>query len=125
NRHDQLAPAMSAQLIKKHVTDGLEMARQYKLPKAVYDAIPQHHGTKLVGYFFHKAMKEQEGKEGAPVDEALYRYPGPKPQYPEAALVMIADAVEAASRALAEPTDVNLQSLVKKMINGIFADGQL
>lgn len=125
NRHDQIAPAMSAQIIKKHVTDGLEMARQYKLPKAVYDAIPQHHGTKLVGYFFHKALKEQEGKDGPPPDEALYRYPGPKPQYPEAALVMIADAVEAASRALAEPTDVNLQSLVKKMINNIFADGQL
>jgi putative nucleotidyltransferase with HDIG domain len=125
NRHDQLAPAMSAQLIKKHVSDGMEMARQYKLPKAVADAIPQHHGTKLVGYFFHKATKEHEGKDGPPPDEAAFRYPGPKPQYPEAALVMIADAVEAASRALAEPTDANLQALVKKMINGVFADGQL
>lgn len=125
NRHDAIAPAMSAQIIKKHVSDGLEMARQYKLPKAVYDAIPQHHGTKLVGYFFHKSVKEHEGKDGPPPDEALYRYPGPKPQYPEAALVMIADAVEAASRALAEPTDANLQALVKKMINSIFADGQL
>ena len=125
NRHDQLAPATSAQIIKKHVTDGIEMAKQYKLPKAVSDAIPQHHGTKLVGYFFHKALKEQEGKDGPPPDEAAFRYPGPKPQYPEAALVMIADAVEAASRALAEPTDPNLQALVKKMINSIFADGQL
>src|SRR5581483_11813662 len=82
NRHDQLAPGMSAQIIKKHVSDGIEMARQYKLPRAVADAIPQHHGTKLVGYFFHKALKEQEGKEGPPPDEAAFRYPGPKPQYP-------------------------------------------
>jgi putative nucleotidyltransferase with HDIG domain len=126
NRHDKLAPQMSAMIIKRHVTDGLEMAKQYKLPKAVSDAIPQHHGTKLVGYFFHKAMKENEGKENAPpLDESLYRYPGPKPQFREAALVMIADAVEAASRALPEPTDANLQALVKKMINSIFADGQL
>ena len=100
NRHDTLAPAMSAVIIKRHVTEGLEMARQYQLPKLVADAIPQHHGTRLVGYFFHKALKEQEGKENPqPIDESIYRYPGPKPQFREAALVMIADAVEAATRA--------------------------
>ena len=105
NRHDTLAPAMSAVIIKRHVTEGMEMARQYKLPKLVADAIPQHHGTRLVGYFFHKAMKEQEGKESPqPIDESIYRYPGPKPQFREAALVMIADAVEAASRSMPEPT---------------------
>jgi hypothetical protein len=108
------------------VTDGLEMARLYKLPKLVSDAIPQHHGTKLVGYFFHKAQKESEGKEGAlPIEEGQYRYPGPKPQFREAALVMIADAAEAASRSLPEPSETALRALVKKMINGIFADGQL
>ncbi|HEY0095582.1 MAG TPA: HDIG domain-containing protein, partial [Archangium sp.] len=86
NRHDTLAPAMSAVIIKRHVTEGLEMARQYRLPKLVADAIPQHHGTRTVGYFYHKALKEQEGKEGAPpIDESIYRYPGPKPQFREAA----------------------------------------
>jgi hypothetical protein len=126
NRHDSLAPAMSAVIIKRHVTEGLEMARQYRLPKLVADAIPQHHGTRLVGYFFHKALKEQEGKENAqPIDESIYRYPGPKPQFREAALVMIADAVEASTRAMAEPTTPKLQAQVQKMINLIFAEGQL
>ncbi len=126
NRHDQLAPAMSAVIIKRHVTDGLEMARQYKLPKLVADAIPQHHGTRLVGYFFHKAQKELEGKEpGPPMDESVYRYPGPKPQFREAALVMISDAVEAASRSMPEPTTAKLQALVQKLINQVFSEGQL
>src|SRR5712692_2141400 len=126
NRHDRLAPPMSAVIIKRHVTEGLEMARQYKLPKLVADAIPQHHGTRLVGYFYQKALKEQEGKEAPlPVDDSLYRYPGPKPQFREAALVMIADAVEAASRAMPEPSTAKLQALVQKKINVIFSEGQL
>jgi hypothetical protein len=126
NRHDGLAPAMSAVIIKRHVTEGLEMARQYRLPKLVADAIPQHHGTRLVGYFFHKAVKEQEGQEGAqPIDESIFRYPGPKPQFREAALVMIADAVEASTRAMPEPTTPKLQAQVQKIINLIFSEGQL
>lgn len=126
NRHDALAPAMSAVIIKRHVTEGLEMARTYKLPKLVADAIPQHHGTRMVGYFYHRALKEQEGKESPqPIDESIYRYPGPKPQFREAALVMIADAVEAASRSMSEPTSAKLQALVQKLINTIFAEGQL
>ncbi|WP_434300574.1 HDIG domain-containing metalloprotein [Corallococcus exiguus] len=126
NRHDGLAPAMSAVIIKRHVTEGLEMARQYRLPKLVADAIPQHHGTRTVGFFFHKAMKEQEGKEGAPpIDESIYRYPGPKPQFREAALVMIADAVEASTRSMPDPTSAKLQAQVQKIINIIFSEGQL
>jgi putative nucleotidyltransferase with HDIG domain len=126
NRHDNLAPAMSAVIIKRHITDGIEMARQYKLPRLVADAIPQHHGTRLVGYFHHKALKEQEGKENAaPIDENLYRYPGPKPQFQEAALVMIADAVEASSRTLPELSSANLRTLVHRLINLIFSEGQL
>ncbi|HCF61969.1 MAG TPA: phosphodiesterase [Myxococcales bacterium] len=126
NKHNKLAPQMSALIIKRHITDGTEMARHYKLPKQVADAIPQHHGTRLVGYFYHKALKEQEGKpDPQPIDDSLYRYPGPKPQFREAALVMIADAVEASSRAMQEPTPAKLQALVQKIINGIFADGQL
>jgi hypothetical protein len=126
NRHDALAPAMSAVIIKRHVTEGMEMARQYRLPKLVADAIPQHHGTRLVGYFFHKALKEQEGKENAqPIDESIYRYAGPKPQFREAALVMLADAIEASTRAMPEPTSAKLQAQVQKIINVIFAEGQL
>jgi putative nucleotidyltransferase with HDIG domain len=126
NRHDRLAPAMSAVIIKRHVTEGLEMARQYKLPKLVADAIPQHHGTRLVAYFYQKALKEQDGKEApVTVDDSLYRYSGPKPQFREAALVMVADAVEAASRAMPEPSTAKLQTLVEKMINVIFSEGQL
>jgi putative nucleotidyltransferase with HDIG domain len=126
NRHDALAPAMSAVIIKRHVTEGIEMAKQYKLPKLVADAIPQHHGTRLVGYFHQKAIKEQEGKDNPqPIDESIYRYPGPKPQFREAALVMIADAVEAISRTLPEPTSANLRALVHTWINLIFAEGQL
>lgn len=126
NRHDTLAPAMSAVIIKRHVTDGMEMARQYKLPRLVADAIPQHHGTRVVGFFYHKALREQEGKEGAPpVDDSIYRYPGPKPQFREAALVMIADAVEASSRSLPDVSTAKLQQLVQKIINVIFSEGQL
>jgi putative nucleotidyltransferase with HDIG domain len=126
NRHDQLAPAMSAVIIKRHVTEGQEMARHYRLPKLVADAIPQHHGTRLVGFFYAKALKEQEGKENAPpVDDGVYRYAGPKPQFREAALVMIADAVEAASRATQETSTAKLQALVQRLINLIFSEGQL
>ncbi len=126
NTHDKLVPSMSAVIIKRHVTEGLEMAREYKLPRRVADAIPEHHGTRLVGYFFHKAQKELEGRDDAkPIDEALFRYPGPKPQSRETALVMIADACEAASRSMPEPTTEKLRALVQKMINVIFSEGQL
>ncbi len=126
NLHDTLAPSMSAVIIKRHVTEGLEMAREYKLPARVADAIPEHHGTRLVGFFFHKAQKELEGREDAkPLDESLFRYPGPKPRSRETALVMIADACEAASRSMPEPTTEKLRALVQKMINIIFSEGQL
>lgn len=126
NPHDKLAASMSAVIIKRHVTEGLEMAREYKLPQRVADAIPEHHGTRLVGYFFHKAQKELEGREdGKPIDETMFRYPGPKPRSRETALVMIADACEAASRSMPEPSNDKLRALVQKMINLIFSEGQL
>jgi cyclic-di-AMP phosphodiesterase PgpH len=125
NPHDQLAPAMSASLIMRHVAEGLDMATEYKLPRLVADAIPQHHGTRLVGYFFHKAQKELEGKEGGNPDDEPFRYPGPKPQFREAALVMIADACEAASRSLSDPNADKLRAMVQRMINVIFSEGQL
>ena len=124
NPHDCLAPGMSAVIIKRHVTDGLELARRYKLPRAVQDVIAQHHGTRLVGYFHHKAVEQAEGREGA-VEDSLFRYTGPRPQFREAALVMLADAVEAASRAMPDPTRERLQALVQRIITAVFTEGQL
>ncbi len=134
NRHEQLAPSMSALIVKRHVTDGLELAARWRLPKVVAEAIPQHHGTRFVSYFWAKAQKASEtpvaGRaqphrvEDGP-DESLYRYAGPKPQTRENALVMIADACEASARALTEPTADRLRTLVQKRINEIFSEGQL
>jgi putative nucleotidyltransferase with HDIG domain len=127
NRHDALAPSMSALIVKRHVTDGLELARHWRLPRPVQDAIPQHHGTRLVGYFWAKAQKlaGEGGGRAVAVDEALFRYPGPKPQSREAALVMIGDACEASSRAIVDPTGDAIRGLVAKRINEIFSEGQL
>jgi putative nucleotidyltransferase with HDIG domain len=127
NRHDALAPSMSALIVKRHVTDGLELARHWRLPRLVSDAIPQHHGTRFVGYFWAKAQ-QRSGEEGggrAALEEGLFRYPGPKPQSREAALVMIADACEASARALEAPTDDAIRTLVARRINEVFAEGQL
>jgi putative nucleotidyltransferase with HDIG domain len=131
NRHDHLAPSMSALIVKRHVTDGLELARHWRIPRLVADAIPQHHGTRLVGYFWARAQRAAEdagarhGERGGALDEALFRYPGPKPQSREAALVMIADACEASARALEDPTGDALRALVSKRINEVFGEGQL
>jgi len=125
NRHDDLPPEESARVIIEHVARGVEIARRYKLPKQVVDAIPEHHGTRLVGYFFHKALKAAEASGGPPPDPARFRYAGPKPQSRETALIMMADAAEAASRAMPDPTPEKLQALVRKLIDGIHADGQL
>jgi putative nucleotidyltransferase with HDIG domain len=124
NPHDCLAPGMSAVIIKRHVSDGLELARRYKLPRAVQDVIAQHHGTRLVGYFHHRAVEQAEGREGA-VEDSLFRYTGPRPQFREAALVMLADAVEAASRAMPDPSRERLQALVQRIITAVFTEGQL
>ena len=127
NRHDQLAPSMSALIVKRHVTDGLELARHWRLPRVVADAIPQHHGNRHVGYFWAKAQQrvDEDGARAAAIDEALFRYPGPKPQSREAALVMIADACEASARALDAPTADAVRTLVARRINEVFAEGQL
>lgn len=128
NPHDDLPPEESARIIIDHVAQGLEIAKKHKLPRLVADAIPQHHGTRLVGFFYHKALRAAEGQgngDARPVDPEPFRYPGPKPQMREHALVMMADAVEAASRALPEPTPERLRALVRKLIHGIFLDGQL
>jgi putative nucleotidyltransferase with HDIG domain len=124
NRHEKLAPSMSSLILISHVKEGLELARQYGLGEKISQIIQQHHGTSLISYFYQKA-KEKEDPAFDPVVEANFRYPGPKPQTKEAALVLLADAAEAASRTLQDPTPARLQGMVQKIINQNFADGQL
>ncbi len=113
NRHESLQPAMSTLVIIAHVKDGADLARQHKLPKPIIDFIEQHHGTTLVEYFFREATKRsQQDPNGEEVSETSFRYPGPKPQTLEAAVLMLADAVESASRSLVEPTSSRIQNLV-------------
>jgi putative nucleotidyltransferase with HDIG domain len=124
NKHDRLSPSMSALIIMAHVKDGIKLAKEYKLPQRIIDIIPQHHGTNLITYFYNKA-KELEDPHVQQVHEGDYRYPGPKPQTREAAIVMLADKVEAASRVLTEPTPQRIKGLVERIVNNIFMDGQL
>lgn len=123
SKHEKLTPHMSSMILVSHVKEGVEMARQYKLPEPVIDVIRQHHGTTLITYFYEKAKGMPSETEE--LSEAEYRYPGPKPQSRVAALIMIADAVEAASRVLTEPTPSRISALVDKIINHIFLAGQL
>ncbi|MEW6673973.1 MAG: HDIG domain-containing metalloprotein [Thermodesulfobacteriota bacterium] len=122
NRHDKLAPSMSSLILIAHVKNGVEIARENKLPQVIIDSIRQHHGTSLISYFFDKA-RQLKGEDAVKIDN--FRYPGPKPQTREAALVMLADVVEAASRTLENPTPARIQGLVQHLINKIFSDGQL
>ena len=114
---------MSALVIRAHVKDGAELAKQHRLPTAIRDLIVQHHGTSLIEFFYEKATKEaQEGEE---VDENNFRYPGPKPQSKEAGILMLADAVEASSKSLSDPTPAKVQLHVQKIINHVFSSDQL
>ncbi|MGK2905145.1 MAG: HD family phosphohydrolase [Desulfuromonadales bacterium] len=124
NRHDKLAPSMSSLILMAHVKDGTELARENKLGKALTDILRQHHGTSLMKFFYERAQSKAD-PEVEQIDERDYRYPGPKPQTREAALVMLADAIEAASRTLTDPTPARIQGMVQKIINNIFIDGQL
>lgn len=124
NRHEKLSPSMSALILASHVKDGAEVAKEHRLPRRVVDIIRQHHGTRLITFFYNKA-KELEDPSVQTVNERDFRYPGPKPQSREAALIMLADAVEAASKVLTDPTPARIRGLVQKIINDIFIDGQL
>ncbi len=124
NKHDKLAPSMSALILTSHVKDGVELAREHKLGSELMDIIQQHHGTSLIKFFYDRA-KNLSDPEVQQVDERDYRYHGPKPQTREAALIMLADAIEAASRTLTDPTPARIQGMVQKLINNIFIDGQL
>ena len=122
SKHDKITPHMSTMIITNHVKEGVELAKQYKIPEPIIDIIEQHHGTMIVSYFYQKA--KDKGDTGR-TDEEDYKYQGPKPQTRVAALVMMADAVEAASRVLTDPTPARIASLVDKIINHIFLEGQL
>lgn len=124
NRHDQINPGMSKTILIAHVKDGVEMGLKYKLGKPIIDVIEQHHGTTLISFFYHKA-KEAEDTDMYEVSENEYRYPGPRPQFREAALCMLADSIEAAARSLDEPTPARLQSIVHNIVQKKFLDGQL
>lgn len=124
NKHDKLAPSMSGLILTSHVKEGVELARESKLGAPIIDIIQQHHGTALIKFFYERA-KTQADPDMEQIDERDYRYHGPKPQTREAALIMLADAVEAASRTLSDPTSARIQGMVKKLINNIFIDGQL
>ncbi|MBI5583109.1 MAG: HDIG domain-containing protein [Deltaproteobacteria bacterium] len=124
NKHEKLAPSMSSLILISHVKDGVEMARQAKLEEPIIDIIQQHHGTRLISFFYQKAL-ELKGGDPAAVSMEDFRYPGPKPQTKEAGLVMLADAIEAASRTLVDPTPARIQGLVHRIINDTFSDGQL
>ncbi|MEP7148122.1 MAG: HDIG domain-containing metalloprotein [Acidobacteriota bacterium] len=123
NPHDRLKPAQSAKIIISHVTYGTKLAREMGLPQRIVDFIPQHHGTRTLHYFLKKAQAEARSEDE--ISENDFRYPGPKPQFREAAIMMIADSCEAAARSLAEPTPDNIRFIVTKIIDAIVADDQL
>ena len=118
--HNKLTPSMSALVVRSHIKEGLEMARRQRLPRAVQNAIPEHHGTMVMAFFYHKALE---------FDPAAHRedfcYPGPRPRSRETAILMLADGVEGASRALAEPTPSRIRGLVTRIIEERVQQGQL
>jgi putative nucleotidyltransferase with HDIG domain len=122
--HKDLKPAMSALVILNHVKEGVEVAKKLKLPKKIIDIIETHHGKSLVRYFFEKA-KDTYDPEMQKIGEESYRYPGPLPKSKEAALVMLADAIEAASRSLKKPTKSNIRTVISEIFNSALQDGQL
>ena len=123
NPHDRLRPTQSAKIITSHVTYGSKLAKEINLPKRIADFIPQHHGTRTLHYFLRKA--QAQAKDNETVDENDFRYPGPKPQYKETAIMMLADSCEAAARSLARPDPENIRIIVVKIVDAIISDGQL
>ncbi len=124
NHHQSLAPAMSTLIIIGHVKDGLELAEENNLPDPLVNFIEQHHGTTLVEYFYHEATRKADVDHRTDASESNFRYPGPKPQSRETAVLMLADAVESASRTLKEPTPKRVQSLVHEITMKRLLDGQ-
>ena len=132
NPHEQKNPSMSALIIKSHVKEGIDMARDHRLPKILRDVIRQHHGTTLVKYFYHQAQEKMKqdtlglgDTEGTKPDESTYRYDGPKPRFKESAIIFFADSVEAAARSLPKVTQHSIEELLENIFNDRLEDGQL
>ncbi len=123
NPHDHMRPSQSARIITSHVTYGIKLAKEISLPQQLADFIPQHHGTRTLHFFLRKA--QSQAKPGEVIDEKDFRYPGPKPQFKESAIMMIADSCEAAARSLTRPDPENIRSIVVKIVDAIVSDGQL
>jgi len=120
NRHNGLDPWTSARIIVSHVTDGGRLARDHGLPKPIVNNIYMHHGTGLLQYFYAAAQELSE----EPLDEADFRYPGPKPDSREAGVIMLADKVEAATRTIERPDEDNIRLMINRIVNSVMADGQ-
>lgn len=135
--HHNLTPSISALIIIGHVKEGIDLGLTYKLPRQVIDGIEQHHGTTLVYYFYRKAIQQQkdvveggkilgfEVEEKQEVDAESFRYPGPIPQFPECAIVSLADSIESSSRTLRHPTAQNIEQLVRGIISRRLSEGEL
>lgn len=122
NRHDGLDPTTSARIIISHVTDGGQMAKEHGLPQPVIDNIYMHHGTGLLQYFLKEARAR--AKDPDDIDEATFRYPGPRPNTREAGVIMLADKVEAATRTLKNPDETNIRLMISRIVSSVIADGQ-
>lgn len=123
NPHDRITPNLSTMIILSHVKDGIEMAKEYKIPKILQDMIVQHHGTTLVKYFYYKMKNSAENPEE--VKEEDFRYPGPIPDSKEAGVLMLADGVEASVRSITEPTKEKIENMVNNIINDKLNSNQL
>lgn len=121
NPHDKIAPNLSKTIIINHARDGVDILREAHIPKPIQDIAGQHHGTTLLKFFYNKALKQEDSGQ---VLEEDYRYPGPKAQFKEAAIVGIADSVEAAVRSIGRPTPSRIEALVHKIIQDRLEDGQ-
>ena len=124
NIHDDLVAETSARIIAGHIRDGIDLGYEHNLPVQVIGFIPQHHGTSVMSYFHSKALREVGGREDL-VDEGTYRYPGPKPQSREAAIIMLADGVEASVRALDDKDEASIRAMVDRIVDARLDDGQL
>ncbi|HUF07317.1 MAG TPA: HDIG domain-containing protein [Candidatus Binatia bacterium] len=124
NIHDDLSAETSARIISGHIRDGIDLGYEHGLPVQIIGFIPQHHGTSVMTYFHTKALRDARGREEL-VDERTYRYPGPKPQSREAAIIMLADGVEASVRSLDEKDEESIRGMVDRIVDGRVEDGQL
>jgi putative nucleotidyltransferase with HDIG domain len=123
NPHDRLKPATSAAVVREHVLEGIRLAEEARLPDVLIDFIPEHHGTQLISYFLERARKD--AGEGETIDVEEYRYPGPRPQSRETAIVMLADSVESATRVLQETTPERIRELIDTIVEDKIRHGQL